>query len=337
MRTLRRLSFVLALIAYWALHVISDAPAQNPAADRPKLPQGFAAEYDVKYVEQGDPAQALDIYFPERPGDQPLPLVIWIHGGGWSAGNKSHVPFANQLLRGYVVASLEYRFSQNAKFPAQIQDCQAAIRWLRGNAKKYGIDPARIGVGGGSAGGHLSALIGTSGGKNVFPKIGGHDDESDRVQAVLDIFGPTDFWTVVAQSDADKSVKSAFKWNDGDPYSQLIGARLGEDKAKCDAVSPVRYVTADNPPFLILHGDRDALVPYAQSVELSELLVKAGVPVILQRIPGAGHGGPGFNLPAVNELTNSFFDKYLKGKDLKLEPLPEEAVTPKAAATPNAK
>jgi acetyl esterase/lipase len=243
------------------------------------------------------------------------------------------MPYLSQLVRGYVTASIEYRFSQKAKFPAQIQDCQAAIRFLRANAKKYGIDPERVGVGGGSAGGHLAALVGTSGGKKAFPMIGGNEDQSDRVQCVCDIFGPTNFWTVVAQAEADKEVKNIFKWNQGDPYSNLIGAKLGEDKQKCDAVSPVHYVSKDNPPFLILHGDRDTLVPYAQSVELADRLAEAGVEVTLQRLPGAGHGGPAFALPGVIQLAVSFFDKHLKGADVKIEPLPESAVTIKAPAS----
>ncbi len=301
MRLFRLPPILLALVC-GSFVFAADASAQQ-APKRPTLPSGFTAEYDVKYISEGDAAQTLDIYFPEKAADQPQPLLIWIHGGGWSAGSKAGVPYLNQLSRGYVVASIEYRFSQKALFPAQIQDCQAAIRWLRAHAKKYNIDPEHIGVGGASAGGHLAA------------------------QAVCDIFGPADFWTVIKQADEDKNIKNIFKWNNGDPYSKLIGAKLGEDREKCDAVSPVHYVSKDNPPFLILHGDRDALVPYAQSVELADLLGKAGVPVTLQRLPGAGHGGPSFGLPAVGKLANAFFDKHLKGVDAKIEPLPEDAVT----------
>lgn len=306
---------------------VAEARAQQPEPKRPAVPVGFLAEYDIKYVPNGDSAQALDIYFPEKRVEKAQPLLVWIHGGAWAAGSKTQVPYLNQLSRGYIVASIEYRFSQKALFPAQIQDCQAALRWLRANAKKYNIDPNRIGVGGGSAGGHLAALLGTSGGKQAFPPIGGNEEQSDRVQAVCDIFGPANFWTVVKQADDDKQVKNIFKWNNGDPYSKLIGAKLGQDKEKCDAVSPVHYVSKDNPPFLILHGDRDTLVPYAQSVELADQLAKAGVKVTLQRLPGSGHGGPAFGLPAVARLTDAFFDKYLKGVDAKIEPLPDEQVT----------
>lgn len=329
MRTVRLFPFVLVLL--FARPIIAAAP------ERPSLPPGFIAEYDVKYVPEGDAAQSLDIYFPETRAEKPLPLLIWIHGGGWRGGSKTQPPYLSQLRRGYVVASIEYRFSQKAKFPAQIQDCQAAIRWLRANAEKYSVDPDRIGVGGASAGGHLAALVGTSGGKKAFPMIGGNEDQSDRVQAVCDIFGPTDFWTVITQADENKNVKNIFKWNNGDPYSDLIGGKLGEDKEKCAAVSPVRYVSTDNPPFLILHGDKDTLVPYAQSVELRDLLATAGVEVTLQRLPGAGHGGPAFGLPALAQLASAFFDKHLKGVDAKIEPLPESEVTVKPSDTPAAK
>lgn len=332
MRSFGLFRIILVLLSLSRLVFAAEAPVEKAAPKRPALPAGFVAEYDVRYVPDGDEAQSLDIYFPENRAGKPLPLLVWIHGGGWMAGSKAEMPFLNQLGRGYVVASVEYRFSQKAKFPAQIQDCQAAIRWLRANAEKYSIDPQRIGVAGASAGGHLAALVGTSGGRKAFAAIGGNEDQSDRVQAVCDIFGPTNFWTVIAQAEEDKNVKTAFKWNDGDPYSNLIGGKLGEDKQKCDAVSPVRYVGKDNPPFLILHGDHDTLVPYAQSVELSDLLAEAGVEVTLQRLPGAGHGGPAFGLPAVAKLTTSFFDKHLKGADVKIEPLPESEVTIKAAA-----
>lgn len=291
------------------------------AAERAAPPRGFRAEYDVAYVPGGDPAQTLDVYYPERAPDEPLPLLIWIHGGAWRAGSKTFHPYMQHLAQGYVAASIDYRLSQQAKFPAQIQDCQAAIRWLRANARKYHIGPIRIGVGGESAGGHLAALVGTSGGQDRFTKIGGNDEQSDRVQAVCDIYGPTDFWTVVAQAEEDKTVRNVFAWNEGDPYSTLIDARLGVDRAACDAVSPVTYVAEDNPPFLILHGDRDDLVPYAQSVELADRLARAGVAVTLQRIPGAAHGGPEFLVPRLGELIDAFFAKHLQGRDVEIRPL----------------
>jgi len=298
----------------------------NVAAQTPKpfqLPAGIKMEKDIAYIEGGDEAQKLDIYLPEAPPAKPMPLIVHIHGGGWRAGSKFPCPVMGMVLKGYAVASVEYRFSQKAVFPAQIQDCQAAIRWLRAHAKQYHFDTEHLGAIGGSAGGHLSALVGTSGGKKAFPPISGHEDQSDRVQAVCDIFGPADFTTVMQQAAEDKNVKNIFAFNTpSDPYSGLIGAKL-DDKAKADAVSPVHYVSKDTPPFLILHGTHDTLVPYAQSVQLEAALKAQGVPVWLQTLPGAGHGGPLFSKPAVLQLTQHFFDKHLKVAGVPIELVPE--------------
>ncbi len=301
------------------------APAKHPT-----LPPGVRAELDIQYVPGGDDAQRLDLYLPEQPSDKPLPLVVWIHGGGWRAGSKQGCPFVSYVGKGYIAASVEYRFSQKAVFPAQIQDCQAAIRWLRANSKKYNIDANHIGVSGASAGGHLVSLVGTAGGKKAFAPIGGNEDQSDRVQAVCDLFGPANFNTVMQQAADDKNVKCIYKFNTpSDPYSGLIGVNLGEDKAKGDAVSPVHYVSSDNPPFLILHGDHDVHVPFAQSEEFLAALKTKGVDALLQKFPGGGHGGPMFGKPAVIELTRKFFDKHLKGVDVKVELIPEAELTAK--------
>jgi len=312
------LSFRIVFAACAALIACAPASAQ--------LPAGIKMEKDISYIPDGDEAQKLDLYLPEKAADKPLPLVVHIHGGGWIGGSKYPCAVAPMVLRGYAVASVEYRFSQKAKFPAQIQDCQAAIRWLRAHAEEYHLDAEHVGVVGGSAGGHLSSLVGTAGGKNAFPKIGGKEEQSDRVQAVCDIFGPSDFSTVVQQAADDKNVKNIFQFNTpADPYSSLIGTKL-DDKVKADAVSPVHYVSKDNPPFLILHGTHDTLVPYAQSEEFAAALKEKGVTVWLQKIPGAGHGGPAFNKPGVIQLMQDFFDKYLKGADVQITLVPEAEV-----------
>ena len=316
---------LILIIAFLATAVLAESPnAPAKKASKPlQLPAGIKMEKDIAYIEGGDEAQKLDIYVPEKPADKPLPLVVHIHGGGWIGGSKFPCPVAGMVLKGYAVASVEYRFSQKAKFPAQIQDCQAAIRWLRAHAKQYNFDTEHVGVVGGSAGGHLSALVGTSGGKKAFVPIGGNEDQSDRVQAVCDIFGPANFGTVVQQAADDKNVKNIFEFNTPkDPHSSLIGAKLDE-KPKADAVSPVHYVSKDNPPFLILHGTHDTLVRYAQSQELLAALKAQGVEAWLQTIPGAGHGGGSFGKPSVTKLTQDFFDKYLKGADVEIKLVPE--------------
>ncbi len=318
-----------ALFLLFQLFLVSLAAAEQtkPAPKPANLPPGVRMERDLAYVPGGDEAQRLDLYLPELSSESPLPLIVHIHGGGWMGGSKFPCPFVGMVARGYAVASVEYRFSQKAKFPAQIQDCQAAIRWLRANAGKYQIDPEKVGVVGGSAGGHLSALVGTAGGTGTFPPIGGNEDQSDRVQAVCDIYGPADFTTVVKQAAEDKNVKNIFEFNSPkDPYSSLIGVPL-ETEAKSRAVSPVTYVSEDDPPILILHGTHDALVPYAQSVQFAEVLKAKGVPVWLQTLPGAGHGGPVFGKPVVIQLMQNFFDKHLKGADVEIVLVPEAGVT----------
>lgn len=320
------LALLFVLVGSFACFAENVPPAKPASAPAAHLPRSVTEERDIPYVANGDPAQRLDLYLPQPAPDHALPLIVWVHGGGWQAGSKAGCPMLALVPHGYVVASIEYRFSQKARFPAQIQDCQAAIRWLRANHEKYHIDADHVGVAGASAGGHLVALLGTSGGKHAFPPVGGNEDQSDRVQAVCDLFGPADFNTVIAQAEAAKP-KNVFHFNHGDPYSELIGVPLNSDQAKGDAVSPVHYVSKDAPPFLILHGTADPLVPFAQSTELADDLKKAGVDVILQPIPGAGHGGPAFNLPAVHQLIARFFDKSLKGADVPVEPLPAEAVT----------
>lgn len=324
-----------ALVGFAVLLTCGDALAQAKPAPKPfTLPAGIRMEKDISYIPNGDEAQKLDLYLPEQSAAKPLPLIVHIHGGGWRGGSKFPCPVSAMVLKGYAVASVEYRFSQKAVFPAQIQDCQAAIRWLRAHAKQYNLDNEHVGVVGGSAGGHLSALVGTSGGKKAFAMIGGNDDQSDRVQAVCDIFGPADFSTVVQQAADDKNVKNIFEFNTPkDPYSSLIGAKL-DDKPKADAVSPVHYVSKDNPPILILHGTHDTLVPFAQSEEFAAALKEQGVAVWLQKLPGSGHGGGAFGKPAVIQLMQNFFDKHLKGADVKIELVPETelAVTPPKAA-----
>ncbi len=316
-----------SLLLFPLLATLAFADPVKPVPKPPLLPDGIRMERDLAYITDGDEAQRLDLYLPEETPAAPLPLIVHIHGGGWMGGSKFPCPVVGMVREGYAVASVEYRFSQKAKFPAQIQDCQAAIRWLRANAVKYHLDPEKVGAVGGSAGGHLSALVGTAGGTGTFPPIGGNEDQSDRVQAVCNIFGPADFTTVVRQTAADRNVKNIFEFNSPkDPYSLLIGVPL-ETREKSRAVSPVTYISADDPPILILHGTHDALVPYAQSVQFAAELMAQGVPVWLQTLPGAGHGGPAFTKPAVLTLMHDFFGKFLKGADVEIVLVPGAELT----------
>ena len=155
----------------------------------PAQPPGVKVERNLEYVKDGHERNRLDLYLPEK-ADGPLPLVVWIHGGGWTQGDKAPCPLLPLVPKGYAVASINYRFLKHAALPAQIEDSKAAIRWLRAHAKKYNFDSDRVGVMGASAGGYLVRSLGTSGGVKELEGKGGHADQSSRVQAVVDMFGP---------------------------------------------------------------------------------------------------------------------------------------------------
>ena len=286
----------LSLAAVVLLAGIGAAAAQQPPSTAPKLPDGVELLRDLQYVPDGHPRHRLDLYLPEKAGG-PLPVIVWIHGGAWMMGNKDHCPAAPFAAKGYAVASINYRLSQQAVFPAQIEDCQAAVRWLRANAKKYNLDPAHVGVWGASAGGHLAALLGT-----MESKIDSADrDHSARVQAVVDWFGPADFLHMGRQFESADS-----------PVARLLGGPIGKNQEKARRASPVTYVGKDAPPFLIMHGDQDNVVPLRQSELLAEVLKKAGAKVTFRVIHGEGHGGPQFGTPENRKLVKEFFDQNLR-------------------------
>lgn len=284
--------------------------AQLPRPDRggPPLPPGVKVLRDVEYVPGGGRAQSLDLYLPEK-ADVARPLIVWIHGGGWRGGTKDRTPAVRLMDAGFAVASVEYRLSGVAKFPAQIEDCKAAIRFLRAKASEYGFDGTRIGVWGSSAGGHLVAMLGTAGDVKEFDK-GEHLNVSSRVQAVCDFFGPADLLTMGAQSPPNSRMNHDAP---DSPESLLIGGAVQENKDKARAASPITYVTKDDAPFLIVHGSADPLVPAAQSEQLHSALQKAGVESTLRVIEGGGHGGKGFDAPDVTAQIREFFSKHLKG------------------------
>jgi acetyl esterase/lipase len=264
---------------------------------------GVAVQRDLAYVSGGHPRQALDLYLPHVAGS--LPLIVWIHGGAFRMGSKEdHVPF-EMLEQGYAIAALNYRLSQHALFPAQIEDCKAAVRWLRAHADAYGLDPLRFASWGESAGGHLATMLGTASHERSF-EVGEHLEHSSRVQAVLDFFGPTDF----AQMDAQRLPDGQNHDAPDSPESELVGGPIQERRAEVARANPVTYVTHEAPPFLIVHGDRDPLVPYGQSLLLVEALRAAGVPMTFYTVVGAGHGD--FDDPQISTLVHAFLAAHLK-------------------------
>ncbi|MEE8217394.1 MAG: alpha/beta hydrolase [Vicinamibacteria bacterium] len=278
------------------------SPRVSPAAASP-VPPGTAAHRDLAYVSGGHPRQKLDLYLPESKGR--LPLLIYIHGGAFRGGDKGDGPPLEYLDEGYALASINYRLSQHAIFPAQIEDCKAAVRWLRAHAAEYRLDPDRFAVGGTSAGGHLAAMVGTTGHVKELD-VGEHLDQSSRVQAVVDYFGPTDF----LRMDAHRLPGGMAHDGPDSPESQLVGGAIQENPKKVARANPITYVTAEAPPFLVVHGNRDPIVPHHQSEILVDALREAGVPVIFYTVVGGGHGQ--FDDPKAPELTKEFLARHLR-------------------------
>lgn len=259
---------------------------------------------NLAYVPNGHERHRLDVYLPPADGRR-KPLVVWIHGGGWKAGSKNGCPAISLTERGFVVASVNYRLSQHAPFPAQIHDCKAAIRWLRDNTEAFEIDPDRVGVWGSSAGGHLAALVGTSADVATLEGELGTTTPPSRVQAVCDWFGPTDF----LQMNAQAGTRGRINHDAADsPESLLLGAPLPTVPDKARQASPITWVSADDPPFLIQHGDQDRLVAWQQSQLLHDALVRNGVASRFERVPDAGHG---LRDAAIRETVFDFFESRL--------------------------
>lgn len=267
-------------------------------------------ERDIVYSTVDGRELHMDLAYPQIQGEKPWPVVVWIHGGAWLEGNKDYNEAAFLAKHGYFTASINYRLSQEALWPAQIYDCKAAIRFLRAHTQKYRLDPQKIGVWGSSAGGHLVSMLGTSGDVKDLEGTGGWQDQSSRVQAVVDFYGPTNFIKMCDfPSSFDHSTPDS-------PESRLIGGAVKENPDQVRSVDPITYVTSDDPPFLIVHGDKDDTVPHNQSELLRSALKKAGVSVQFITVQGGGHGGWNEKTkPTDSEITErvvQFLDRILK-------------------------
>ncbi|OYP34176.1 calcium sensor EFh [Rhodopirellula sp. MGV] len=278
-------------------------PNTNPPRQgRPTVPSDVIVQRDVVFGTGGGRDLKMHLVLP-KDSTTPRPAYVWIHGGGWMGGTKDGgvAKVTPMVRKGFVGATIEYRLTGEAPFPAQIEDCKCAIRYLRAHAKDYNIDPDRIAVGGSSAGGHLVALLGTSGDAKDLEGSGGWQDQSSKVQAVVDFFGPTDFQLFVTARGYENHNR------DGSPESRLLGG--GEVLSNPDGikrVNPITYIDKDDPPFLIIHGTKDGTVPPNQSEALHEALDKVGVQNQLHLIDGAGHGGSAFSAPEVNRMVETF-------------------------------
>jgi len=254
----------------------------------------------------------MDIFIPRQRPKALTPAILWLHGGGWERGDKNGNSGALMLANaGFVTASIFYRLSGDDPFPADIEDCKCAIRYLRANAPKYGIDANRIGVAGASAGGHLAELVATADEKAGLEGSGGWPKVSSRVQAASAYYGVSDF-TVGAMQ---------FQHHTGKVVVKLF---RGDEKEKPELyrqASPIHHVSKDNPPLLLVHGERDDLVPFSQSVEMAKAYQQAGLTVEFIPVKNADHDfkqvGPELISPTVEEIqqrTIAFFKRYLQAE-----------------------
>jgi acetyl esterase/lipase len=272
-------------------------------------PPKLTIDQDLAYSKLGSRELKLDIARPAE-GDGPFPAVLVIHGGAWRQGNKADVrPILPQFVEhGYVAVSPEYRFCPQDAFPAQIHDVKAAVRWLKVNAKKYRIDPDRIGAMGFSAGGHLSLMLGLT-----TPNDGLEGDVSagapdSRVKAVVNYFGPTD----LAAKDIPDICKPWVK--------DFLGGSPQDRPDAAAKASPLTFVSKDDAPVLTFQGTKDSLVPYTQAIKLAEAMNSAGVPGRVELILGADHGWGGAEMTRTVNETFGFLDRYLKADPSGVKP-----------------
>lgn len=303
---------------------------------------------DLEFASPNGKPLLLDLYVPIGVV-KPLPVIVWLHGGGWRIGDRKlgpdfRVRFAE---RGFAMASIEYRLSGEAIFPAQIHDVKTAIRWLRSVSNEYGLDSGRIGLWGSSAGGHLAALAGTTGTGILEDFELGYPEFSSDVQAVVDGYGPTDFLQMDGYSNSEVAVSADLESvqlhvprhheSSDSPESQLLGAPIHSVPERVREANPITYINQDAPPFLIMHGLSDTAVPAHQSELLYEALIEQGNDATLCLIEGIGHAffnkndlddnqpysvalcttGPGETKQSVEceirifELVEGFFRKHL--------------------------
>jgi acetyl esterase/lipase len=258
-------ALALGLLIFFSLRLaFSQSGEIMPAFDGSKFSM---VDHDVTYCTMNAEDLGMDIHYPASGG--PWPVLVFVHGGGWSEGDKADVD-ASPTAAGFLVASINYRMYPDHRFPAMIEDVKCAIRFLRAHASQYNLDPQRIGLIGHSAGGHLVALAGLADASAGWD-VGQYLEQSSRVQAVVDIAGPSD-------------LSRPFP----DWVNELLQGVFGPDQLVSG--SPVTYASPDDPPFLIIHGDADPLVPVEQAYLLQEALLNANIPVELLIVQNGGHG-----------------------------------------------
>jgi acetyl esterase/lipase len=266
---------------------------------------------DINYAQTANMSQTLDVLIPNRSEcDGLLPVIVSIHGGAFVKGDKTdQMKILLPLVKTgrFAGVSINYRFSSEAVWPAQIYDCKAAIRWVRANARQFGIDPDRIGVIGEGAGANLAAMLGVTGGIRALDgDVGHHLDMSCAVQCIVSQFGPTDLLTMPSDaSGGDHSSETS-------PAGRLLGGSLQSQIDRAILASPITYVSKNAAPFLLVHDTNDPVIPYIQSERMYNALRDAGAEACLLAGQGIGHGT--CSDPDTVQRIPQFFQKHLLGE-----------------------
>lgn len=251
---------------------------------------------DLEYATVDDRTLMLDLYLPQQSSgevlDQEIPLIVWVHGGAWRAGSRKNVPIADLVNQGFAIASVDYRLSSQAPFPAQVHDIKGAVRWLRNGSATYGFDPEQVVIAGASAGGHLASLVGVTGGvANLEGSVGNHPELSSAVAAIVSFYGASNLETILDQS-------TPHGLNVRIPALQLLlRAQPDQNPEIAKQASPVSHVDGDDPPLLLIHGDQDPQMPINQSHELQGAYDRAGSEATFDVVHGGEHGGKQFYNP----------------------------------------
>ena len=259
---------------------------------------------DIEYAKVGELSLKLDLH---RPQTENPALIVYVHGGGWRAGSKQDVPIGKLLDKGFAIASVDYRLSPQAAFPAQVHDIKAAIRFLRANAGVFHINASKIAIIGSSAGGHLAALVGvTNGNKELEGKVGEHLDQSSDVQVIVSYYGASNLETILSQS-TPKGLEYRIP-----ALKLLLGDSPDKKPELAKLASPVAHLDKKDPPLLLIHGDADPQMPPQQSQELAKAYEALGLPVTLIVMPGSKHGGKEFYDDERTAVVAKFLDKVLR-------------------------
>jgi len=284
------------------------ATTTNSAVPPAPSHQEIVTLHDVVIGKGGERDLHAEAAYPQGATNL-LPAILFIHGGGWVAGSYKDAPLLPLAEAGYFAASIEYRLDNEAKWPAQIEDCKLGVRWLRANAARYHVDPDHIGVWGESAGGHLVLCLGTMADVREYEGKGGYPGVSSAVQAVVDFYGPSDFTSIWP---------ATYKGEGASLLEGLFGVPHEKDPALWKKASPLTHVKSGDPPMLLVHGDSDRLVSINQSLLMDASLARSGVPHHLVIVKNAGHGFlplPGTTIdPSRAQIMDdvlSFFSKWL--------------------------